>query len=58
MSLVPLGSKTVEYPACYFAEHFAAGRYRVAQTVRCSGFRDRNGGREVTLYCEFSVTAP
>lgn len=58
MALAPLGSKTVEYPAYYFAEHFAVGRYRVAQTVRCGAFRDWRGGEEVTLYCEFTVTAP
>lgn len=58
LSLAPLGSKTVEYPAYYFAEHFAVGRYRVAQKVRCSGFRDWHGGEETTLYCEFSITAP
>ena len=59
----PFGRKTVEYPVYLFtdpsgAEHVAQGRYRVVQQLSVGNSVDIKGGEEVTLYCEFSVTAP
>ena len=58
-----VGRKTVEYPGYLFtdpsgAEHVAQGRYRVVQQLSVGNSVDIKGGEEVTLYCEFSVTAP
>lgn len=61
--LRPFGRKTEEYPVYIFTdpsggEPVAPGRYRVVQQVSVGGGVDLSSGEEVTLYCEFSVTAP
>ena len=61
--LRPFGRKTEEYPVYIFTdpsggESVAPGRYRVVQQLSVGNSVDIKGGEEVTLYCEFTVTAP